>query len=117
MQVQRVSVAKADGKVVFIPNVVPGDVIDVQTLKVLLWRQFIFMNIQNTVPNLYEHFGVCGGCKWQNKYSQQYYKQNEVLNHLQRIGKSRTSWFWANLRFRKTVFYRNKMEFSFQTAG
>jgi 23S rRNA (uracil1939-C5)-methyltransferase len=33
--------------------------------------------------------GVCGGCKWQNmKYSQQlYYKQNEVLNHLQRIGK------------------------------
>jgi imidazole glycerol phosphate synthase subunit HisF len=36
MQVQRVSVAKADGKVVFIPNVVPGDVIDVQTLKVLL---------------------------------------------------------------------------------
>jgi 23S rRNA (uracil1939-C5)-methyltransferase len=52
-------------------------------------KQFIFMNIQNTVPNLYEHFGVCGGCKWQNmKYSQQlYYKQNEVLNHLQRIGK------------------------------
>jgi 23S rRNA (uracil1939-C5)-methyltransferase len=45
------------------------------------------MNIQNTTRP-YEHFGVCGGCKWQNmKYSQQLYYQNEVLNHLQRIGK------------------------------
>jgi hypothetical protein len=60
MQVQRVSVAKApDGKVVFIPNVVPGDVIDVQTFKsaslIMKEKQFIFMNIQNTVPNLYIH--------------------------------------------------------------
>jgi 23S rRNA (uracil1939-C5)-methyltransferase len=74
-----------DGKVVFIPNVVPGDVIDVQTFKsaslIMKEKQFIFMNIQNTVPNLYEHFGVCVA-KWQNmKYSQQlYYKQNEVYH-------------------------------------
>jgi 23S rRNA (uracil1939-C5)-methyltransferase len=46
-----------------------------------------FLNIE--CEPICEHFGVCGGCKWQNmKYSQQlYYKQNEVLNHLQRIGK------------------------------
>jgi hypothetical protein len=49
-------------------------------------KQFIFMNIQNTVPNLYEHFGVCGGMA---KYEIQptVVLQNEVLNHLQRIGK------------------------------
>jgi 23S rRNA (uracil1939-C5)-methyltransferase len=64
MQVQKGISSKApDGKVVFIPNVVPGDVIDVQTFKsaslIMKEKQFIFMNIQNTVPNLYEHFGVC----------------------------------------------------------
>jgi tRNA/tmRNA/rRNA uracil-C5-methylase (TrmA/RlmC/RlmD family) len=49
-------------------------------------KQFIFMNIQNTVPNCKRALVLR---KWQNmKYSQQlYYKQNEVLNHLQRIGK------------------------------
>jgi 23S rRNA (uracil1939-C5)-methyltransferase len=56
-----------DGKVVFIP--VPGDVIDVQTFKsaslIMKEKQFIFMNIQNTVQPICEHFGVCGGCKWQ----------------------------------------------------
>jgi tRNA/tmRNA/rRNA uracil-C5-methylase (TrmA/RlmC/RlmD family) len=52
-------------------------------------KQFIFMNFRTSYRTYCEHFGVCGGCKWQNmKYSQQlYYKQNEVLNHLQRIGK------------------------------
>jgi 23S rRNA (uracil1939-C5)-methyltransferase len=69
MQVQKSISSKApDGKVVFIPNVVPGDVIDVQTFKsaslIMKEKQFIFMNIQNTIPNLYaQHFGVCGGCK------------------------------------------------------
>jgi 23S rRNA (uracil1939-C5)-methyltransferase len=78
---------------VFIPNVVPGDVIDVQTFKsaslIMKEKQFIFMNIQNTIPNLYASTLVFAVAKWQNmKYIQQlYYKQNEVLNHLQRIGK------------------------------
>jgi 23S rRNA (uracil1939-C5)-methyltransferase len=82
-------------------------------------KQFIFMNIQNTVPNLYEHFGVCGGCKWQNmKYSQQlYYKQNEVLNHLQRIGKVELPDFEPILGSEKQFFYRKKWNFLFQTAA
>jgi 23S rRNA (uracil1939-C5)-methyltransferase len=124
MQVQRSISSKApDGKVVFIPNVVPGDVIDVQTFKsaslIMKEKQFIFMNIQNTVPNLYEHFGVCGGCKWQNmKYSQQlYYKQNEVLNHLQRIGKVELPDFEPILGSEKQFFYRKKWNFLFQTAA
>ena len=65
-----------------------------------------------------EHFGVCGGCKWQNmKYSQQlYYKQNEVLNHLQRIGKVELPEFEPILGSDKQFFYRNKMEFSFSNS-
>ena len=65
-----------------------------------------------------EHFGVCGGCKWQNmKYNQQlYYKQNEVLNHLQRIGKIELPEFEPILGSEKQFFYRNKMEFSFSNS-
>ena len=64
------------------------------------------------------HFGVCGGCKWQNmKYSQQlYYKQNEVYNHLKRIGKIEMPEFEPILGSEKQFFYRNKMEFGFSNA-
>jgi 23S rRNA (uracil1939-C5)-methyltransferase len=119
-----VSVAKApDGKVIFIPNVVPGDVVDVQTFKkrkayyegkALKFHEFS----EHRIVPVCEHFGVCGGCKWQNmKYSQQlYYKQNEVLNHLQRIGKIELPEFEPILGSEKQFFYRNKMEFSFSNS-
>jgi 23S rRNA (uracil1939-C5)-methyltransferase len=65
-----------------------------------------------------QHFGVCGGCKWQNmKYEQQlYYKQNEVKNHLQRIGKIEIPEFEPILGSEQQFFYRNKMEFGFSNA-
>ena len=119
-----VSVAKApDGKVVFIPNVVPGDVVDVQTFKkrkayyegkAIHFHEFS----EHRIEPICEHFGVCGGCKWQNmKYSQQlYYKQNEVFNHLQRIGKVELPEFEPILGSEKQFFYRNKMEFSFSNS-
>jgi 23S rRNA (uracil1939-C5)-methyltransferase len=119
-----VSVAKApDGKVVFIPNVVPGDVVDVQTFKkrkayyegkAVKFHEFSEYRIEP----ICEHFGVCGGCKWQNmKYSQQlFYKQNEVKNHLQRIGKIELPEFEPILGSEKQFFYRNKMEFSFSNS-
>tara|TARA_R110000868_G_scaffold87175_3_gene244036 strand:- start:1910 stop:3322 length:1413 start_codon:yes stop_codon:yes gene_type:complete len=119
-----VSVAKApDGKVVFIPNVVPGDVVDVQTFKkrksfyegkAVHFHEFS----EHRVEPVCEHFGVCGGCKWQNmNYTQQlYYKQNEVLNHLQRIGKIELPEFEPILGSEKKFFYRNKMEFSFSNS-
>ncbi len=119
-----VSVAKApDGKVIFIPNVVPGDVIDVQTLKkrkayyegkAVRFHEFS----EHRVPAVCEHFGVCGGCKWQNmNYEQQLvFKQNEVKNHLQRIGKVELPDFEPILGSEKQFFYRNKMEFSFSNA-
>ena len=72
-----VSVAKApDGKVIFLPNVVPGDVVDVQTMKkrkayyegkAIKIHEFS----EHRIDPVCEHFGACGGCKWQNmKYSQ-----------------------------------------------
>ena len=85
-----VCVAKApDGKVIFIPNVVPGDVVDVQTFKKRKAYyegkavHFHEYSKHRTQP-VCIHFGTCGGCKWQNmKYSQQLvYKENEVYNHL-----------------------------------
>jgi 23S rRNA (uracil1939-C5)-methyltransferase len=119
-----VSVAKApDGKIIFIPNVVPGDVVDVQTFKkrkayyegkAVRFHEYS----EHRVEPICEHFGVCGGCKWQNmKYSQQlYYKQNEVKNHLQRIGKIELPEFEPILGSEKQFFYRNKMEFSFSNS-
>ncbi|GAA6772376.1 23S rRNA (uracil(1939)-C(5))-methyltransferase RlmD [Flavobacterium sp. CGRL2] len=70
------------------------------------------------VEPICEHFGVCGGCKWQNmKYSQQLaFKQNEVKNHLQRIGKIELPEFETILGSEKQFFYRNKMEFSFSNS-
>ncbi|MFB9107620.1 23S rRNA (uracil(1939)-C(5))-methyltransferase RlmD [Flavobacterium gyeonganense] len=119
-----VSVAKApDGKVIFIPNVVPGDVVDVQTFKkrkaYYEGKAVKFHELsEHRVDPICEHFGVCGGCKWQNmKYGQQlYYKQNEVKNHLQRIGKIDLPEFEDILGSEKQFFYRNKMEFSFSNS-
>jgi len=119
-----VSVAKApDGKVVFIPNVVPGDVVDVQTFKkrkaYYEGKAVKFHELsEHRVDPICEHFGVCGGCKWQNmNYDQQlFYKHNEVKNHLQRIGKIELPEFEPILGSEKKFFYRNKMEFSFSNS-
>src|SRR5690554_5158000 len=71
-----VGVAKApDGKVIFIPNVVPGDVVDVQTVKKRkAYYEGRAVRIHSDSPHrikpMCQHFGNCGGCKWQNmKYS------------------------------------------------
>lgn len=116
-----VSVAKApDGKVIFVQNVVPGDVVDIQTFKkrkayyegkAIKYHAFS----DNRIEPVCKHFGVCGGCKWQNmKYDQQlFYKNNEVLNNLKRIGKIELPTFEPILGSEKQFFYRNKMEFGF----
>lgn len=119
-----VSVAKApEGQVIFLPNVVPGDVVDVQTLKK---RKAYFegkaikihkYSEYRTEP-VCQHFGVCGGCKWQNmQYSQQlFYKNQEVYNNLKRIGKIELPEFEPILGSEKQFFYRNKMEFGFSDS-
>lgn len=119
-----VSVAKApDGKVIFLPNVVPGDVVDVQTMKkrkayyegkAIKIHEFS----EHRTDVVCEHFGACGGCKWQNmQYSQQlFYKNQEVYNNLKRIGKIELPEFETILGSEKQFFYRNKMEFGFSNA-
>lgn len=119
-----VSVAKApDGKVIFITNAVPGDVVDVQTFKkrkayyegkVIKIHEFSEFRVDP--PCI--HFGICGGCKWQNmEYRQQLnFKHNEVYNQLKRIGKVDLPEFEPILGSEKQYFYRNKMEFSFSDS-
>jgi len=119
-----VSVAKApDGKVIFIPNVVPGDVIDVQTFKkrkayyegkAVHFHKYSEDRIEPRCP----HFGSCGGCKWQNMdYKKQlFYKNQEVYNNLKRIGKIDLPEFEPIAGPEEQFFYRNKMEFSFSNA-
>lgn len=118
------SVAKTlEGAVLFIDNAVPGDVVDVQTHKKRSSYYegkaitFHHLSDKRTEPKCV-HFGVCGGCKWQNmKYEHQlFYKQNEVENNLRRIGKTELPQFVPILGSAEQYYYRNKMEFSFSDS-
>ncbi|RBP33014.1 23S rRNA m(5)U-1939 methyltransferase [Oceanihabitans sediminis] len=118
------TVAKApDGKVIFLPNAVPGDVVDVQTFKkrkaYYEGKATVFHKLSDkrTVPAC-EHFGTCGGCKWQDMaYEHQlFYKQKEVLNNLTRIGHIELPEVTPILGSAEQYFYRNKMEFSFSDS-
>lgn len=72
----------------------------------------------NRIEPVCQHFGVCGGCKWQNmNYQQQlFYKNQEVYNNLKRIGKIQLPEFESILCSEKQFFYRNKMEFGFSNS-
>ncbi|WP_422350673.1 23S rRNA (uracil(1939)-C(5))-methyltransferase RlmD [Flagellimonas sp.] len=118
------SVGKApDGRVIFLSNAVPGDVVDVMTTKKRkayfegVATNFHQRSAKRTDPQC-EHFGVCGGCKWQNMaYKHQlFYKQKEVENNLQRIGGVELPDTMPILGSEKQYFYRNKMEFSFSSS-
>ncbi|WGK64588.1 23S rRNA (uracil(1939)-C(5))-methyltransferase RlmD [Croceiramulus getboli] len=113
----------ADGRVVFISNAVPGDVVDVQTNKK---RKNYFegkaihfhsLSRKRTQPQC-QHFGVCGGCKWQNMdYQYQLeYKEREVIENLKRIGKVTLPEVSPIMGCEEPYYYRNKMEFSFSDS-
>jgi len=112
-----------DGRVIFMTNTVPGDVVDVQTTKK---RKAYFegnaINFHSysdkRVEPRCEHFGVCGGCKWQHMgYEHQlFYKQKEVENNLRRIGHLDLPESNPILGSKEQYFYRNKMEFSFSDS-
>ncbi|ATA94625.1 23S rRNA (uracil(1939)-C(5))-methyltransferase RlmD [Capnocytophaga canimorsus] len=115
------SVAKApDGRVIFLSDAVPGDVVDVQTTKKrnAYYEGFVIKlhkSSERRTEPVCEHFGYCGGCKWQNmSYKHQlFYKQKEVENNLKRLGKIELPEIQPILGSEKIYFYRNKMEFSF----
>ncbi len=115
------SVAKApDGRVIFLSNAVPGDVVDIITTKKRKsYLEGVATNFHSFSDKRVEpeckHFGVCGGCKWQYMgYEHQLlYKQKEVINNLRRIGHLELPNISPILACEKEYFYRNKMEFSF----
>ncbi|WP_027392939.1 23S rRNA (uracil(1939)-C(5))-methyltransferase RlmD [Aquimarina latercula] len=118
------SIAKApDGKIIFLNNAVPGDVVDIQTTKK---RKAFYEGTATTfhkksdkrVQPLCSHFGTCGGCKWQFMgYEHQLnYKEQEVINNLTRLGKIELPEVTPILGSEDQFLYRNKMEFSFSDS-
>jgi 23S rRNA (uracil1939-C5)-methyltransferase len=110
--------AHVDDMVVFVPFVVPGDVVDLQVRKkrhryceaeVIKFIQYSTIRQQP----MCEHFGICGGCKWQNlPYDEQLKaKQQQVFDQLTRIGKIELPDFHPIMGSVKTKEYRNKLEF------
>ncbi len=116
------SLAKIDGKVIFIEGAVPGDIVDVQLSKSKKdWaegRAFRFHALSpDRVDPFCSHFGVCGGCQWQMlPYEKQLvYKQKQVRDNLQRIGKVALPEMRPILGAKETRYYRNKVEYTFGT--
>ncbi len=114
------SLARVDDKVIFVPFTVPGDVVDLQITKkkhkyceARVLRFIEYSNVR-AIPRC-EHFGICGGCKWQNlPYEEQLKaKQKQVFDQLTRIGKIDLPEFLPILGSVKQFEYRNKLEFGF----
>lgn len=114
------AIAKVDDLVIFVPYVVPGDVVDLQLKRKR--KRFAeaeairFHNYSSTRTEPFcEHFGICGGCKWQMlPYEEQLkYKQQQVYDNLKRIGKVDFPEITPIIGSKKTTFYRNKLEFTF----
>jgi len=114
------SLARVEGKVIFIERVVPGDVVDVRLLKNKKdWAEGVPVHIHSYSADRVEafcsHFGVCGGCQWQMlPYEKQLqYKHRQVEETLKRIGKVPLPPFQPILGAAETRYYRNKMEYTF----
>lgn len=106
--------------VVFVPMAVPGDVVDVQirTKRRRYMEGYIVRFVKRSpwrVDPVCEHYGVCGGCKWQHlPYDRQLeFKQQQVADQLSRIGKVELPPISPILGSAKQLFYRNKLEFTF----
>ena len=117
------AIGRVDSKVVFVPFAIPGDVVDIQVTNnrksfmegyVIRWHSYS----PNRVEPFCSHFGLCGGCKWQNlPYSEQLrYKQRQVADQLKRIGKLPISEISPIIGSKNTTHYRNKLEFTFSES-
>ncbi len=116
------SLARFEGKVVFIEGAVPGDLVDVQLSKnkkdwaeghVVKYHSYS----KDRVTPFCSHFGVCGGCQWQMlPYEKQlFYKTKQVADNLTRIGKVVLPEMMPIIGAAQTEQYRNKIEYTFGT--
>lgn len=113
------AIARVDGMVVFVDFAVPGDIVDIQVYKKKknYMEGFIKRMVQPSADRLEpfcEHFGICGGCRWQPlPYSMQLEaKRRQVEDQLVRIGHLDVPEIRPTLPSEKTKYYRNKLEFS-----
>lgn len=114
------ALARVDDLVVFVPYVVPGDVVDLQVKrKKNHYAEAVAVRFHEFSPDrtkpFCQHYGICGGCKWQClDYGEQIrYKQKQVVDNLTRIGKVEMPEVSPILGAPRTSFYRNKLEFTF----
>ncbi|MBR1792231.1 MAG: 23S rRNA (uracil(1939)-C(5))-methyltransferase RlmD [Bacteroidales bacterium] len=118
------AIAKIDGMVVFVPFVVPGDVVDLQILKkrksyadgrAVAIKQYSDRRVSPKCP----HFGICGGCKWQtlNYADQLIYKEKQVRDNLERIGQVDTMRMRPICGSENIFYYRNKLEYTFSNKA
>jgi 23S rRNA (uracil1939-C5)-methyltransferase len=114
------AIARTEDRVVFVPYVVPGDIVDIQ---VIAKKKSFFegkavklhsLSQKRTEP-FCTHFGICGGCRWQNmKYEEQlFYKQKQVEDNFRRIGKFEFPPLLPIIASENTQYYRNKLEYTF----
>ncbi len=115
-------VARVNGLVLFVEGAAPGDVADVSLTRIktsfLEGRAVQIKKLSNKrVEPFCSHFGLCGGCKWQNlKYETQlYYKQQQVIDNLERLGGLTLPKIKPIIASQKIKYYRNKLEFSFSS--
>ena len=117
-------IVKINNLVVFVNNAAPGDVVDLRISR----AHKRFLEATPTVYHKYselratpfcQHFGVCGGCKWQHlRYDAQLrYKQQQVEDTLQRIGKVEVPAVQPILPSPERTYYRNKLEYTFSFMG
>lgn len=117
------SVGKTEaGQVVFVEEVAPGDVVDVQTKQK---KKGVYFGVPthfhqysiDRVPAFCPHYDLCGGCKWQHiTYEAQLrHKEKVVHEAVERIGKVAVGEWQPILAAPQTTYYRNKLEFSFSS--
>jgi 23S rRNA (uracil1939-C5)-methyltransferase len=114
------AVGKINDQIIFVPFVVPGDVVDVQLTrkkkKHLEGKAVaVHHHSEKRIEPHCSHFGICGGCRWQNmKYEEQlFYKQKQVFDGFTRIGKLENPTILPILPSPKTRYYRNKLDYTF----
>ena len=114
------AIAHTDEMVVFTTYAIPGDIVDLQvTRKRKKYAEAVITRFhkfsEDRTEVFCEHFGVCGGCKWQIlPYEKQlFYKQKQVKDQLQRIGRIELPEVMPILGSERNTFYRNKLEFTF----
>ncbi len=114
------SLARINGKVIFIEKVVPGDTVDVKLFKNKKdWAEgyplYFHDYSKERIEPFCTHFGICGGCQWQMlPYQKQLlYKQKQVEETLKRIGKTELPELLPIIGAEEVNFYRNKLEYTF----